>query len=157
MLALTWRTYLLTRYSALKHKPTSIAAYLNNQTSLYPFSTNWCTCLRSVSKAPGRTRTYRHVFALAPLGRSHPVGSQAAVSAGVLFGHGFKLLQQKRRRWRTLTCCVAAGGSAYLQHPQTTLKRHQRSWSTTAHSCLDVVSLNSLPVHTPSPVFPCGS
>lgn len=34
---------------------------------------------------------YRHVLALTTLGLSHPVRSLAAVPAGVLFGHSFKL------------------------------------------------------------------
>lgn len=63
-------------------------------------------------KVAARTHTYGHVFALALLGLSHPVGSQAAVSAGVLFGYGFKLLQQTHKGWKTLICWTPAAGSA---------------------------------------------
>ncbi len=44
-----------------------------------------------------RIHTYRHVFALARLGRSHFVRSLAAVSAGVFFGYSFELLQSRHR------------------------------------------------------------
>lgn len=96
-----------------------------------------------------RTHTYRHVLALARLGRSHAVGSLAAVPAGVLFGYSLKFLQER------LSCQHASNWS--IRSAEVSLsKRYLLSNKRAPRTERDRLK-PPLSADTHSPVFPCAS